>query len=42
MGQQESLQNFFLLSMKKLNKGHDEEMRSIDVKTLQKHDIKFE
>lgn len=42
MEQPEYLQNFFLISMSILSKEPDEEMLSIDVKTLQKPDIKFE
>ena len=39
---QEFLQNFFLILIPKLNKEHEEETRSIDAKTPQKPDIKFD
>jgi len=42
MEQREFPQNFFLSSMKKLNKELDEEMPLIDVKTHQIPDIKFD
>ena len=48
MEQQESLQNFFpssmtsVLARERHNKEHGEEMRSIDVKTHQIPDIKFD
>jgi hypothetical protein len=42
MEQQEFLQNFFHSLMKKHNKERGEEMLSIDVRTLQIPDIKFD
>ena len=42
MEQQEFLQNFFPLVVKKSNKEHGEEMLSIDVKMHHTPDIKFD
>jgi hypothetical protein len=42
MEQQEFLQNFFLILIQILNKEHDEETLSIDVKMHQIPDIKFD